>query len=100
MTQIPIACTLSATEKSDRGDEWNQFLVANVVETVRTESAARLRLRDGNEVIISAVDLARREKACCAFFEFELELRPEEVWLRVEAPPEASAILDGLITLN
>ncbi len=100
MTQIPIACTLSATEQSDRGDEWHQFLTTNVVETVRTESSARLRLRDGNEVIVVAVDLARREKACCAFFDFELELLPDEVWLRVEAPSEASSILDGLIKLE
>jgi hypothetical protein len=100
MTQIPIACTLSAAEQSTRGDEWRQFLVKNVAEVIRTGSSARLRLVHGNDVIASAVDLARREKACCAFFEFELELLTDEVWLRVTAPAEAATILDGLVTIE
>jgi hypothetical protein len=56
-----------------------------------------VRLRDGDDVIVSSVDLARREKDCCAFFEFRLELSPDAVWLEIGAPVEASAILDALI---
>ena len=100
VTQIPIACTLTAAEQANRGGEWRQFLIDNVVEVVRSESRARLRLADGNDVIVIAVDLARREKACCAFFEFGLELLPDAVWLRVEAPPEAAVILDDLFTVE
>ncbi len=96
MTQIPIACTLSDADKNTRGDEWGQFRAANVVEVIRTATSARMRLKDGNEVILNAIDLARREKACCAFFEFRLELLPDEVWLEVGAPVEAAAILDAL----
>jgi hypothetical protein len=100
VTSIPIACTLSATERVDRGDEWRQFLTTNVVEVIRFDSAARLRLHHGNDVIVAAVNLARREMACCAFFEFALELEPDSVWLRVEAPPEAATVLDDLFTLG
>lgn len=100
VTQIPIACTLSAAEKLNRGDEWRQFLVKHVVEVNRYESSTRLRLAEGDGVVVIAVDLARREKACCAFFEFSLELLPDAVWLRVEVPPEAATILDGLFTIE
>jgi hypothetical protein len=100
MTQIPIACTLSEADRMNRGDEWHQFLAANVVESIRSDSSVRLRLADGDDVITTAVNLARREKSCCAFFEFNLELLPDEVWLRVEAPPEAASILDAVTTVE
>ncbi|MGB8198043.1 MAG: hypothetical protein WCF25_13685 [Acidimicrobiales bacterium] len=83
---------------ANRGIEWRQFLVDNVVATVRTKSSVRLRLADGDDVIADAIDLARREKACCAFFDFELELLADEVWLRIEAPPEAASLLVDLTT--
>jgi hypothetical protein len=100
VTSIPIACTLSAADQTLRGDEWRRFLNADVVEVIRSESSARLRLADGEDVITTAVDLARREKTCCAFFEFVLELLPEAVWLRVSAPSEAATILDDLFTFE
>jgi MerR family copper efflux transcriptional regulator len=97
VTQIPIACTLSATEKTTRGDEWRQFLAANVTEAVRVENVVRMRLIDGDEVILRVVDLARREKDCCAFFEFRLELLPDEVWLEMAAPADAWSLLDAFV---
>jgi hypothetical protein len=97
VTQNPIACTLTAADRTTRGDEWRRFFVHNVEEAVRSESSVRLRLRGGDDVILGAVDLARREKDCCAFFEFRLELLPDVVWLEVGAPAEAAAILDALI---
>jgi hypothetical protein len=96
VTQIPIACTLSAADKSTRGDEWRQFFALNVAEVVRAETSLRLRLKSGDDVILRSVDLARREKDCCAFFEFRLELLSDEVWLEIGAPAEAAAILDDL----
>jgi hypothetical protein len=96
MAQIPIACTLSADDQTTRGDEWRRFLDANVTEVIRTESSARLRLLDGDAVILAAADLARREKECCAFFEFRLELLPDAVWLEVGAPAEAAFLVDAL----
>jgi MerR family transcriptional regulator, copper efflux regulator len=98
VTQIPIACTLSAADKTTRGDEWRQFFVDNVEESVRSETSVRLRLKNGDDVILNAVDLARREKDCCAFFEFRLELLPDVVWLEIGVPADAAAILDALIS--
>jgi hypothetical protein len=97
VTDIPIACTLSATEKTARGDEWRQFLAANVAETIHTETSVRMRLIGGDDVLLTTVDLARREKDCCAFFEFRLELLPDAIWLDVSVPPDAMSLLDVFV---
>jgi len=97
VTQIPIACTLSATEKSARGDEWRQFLATHVAESIRSETSVRMRLIGGDDVLVNTVDLARREKDCCAFFEFRLELLPEAIWLEVGVPAEAASLLDVFV---
>lgn len=96
MTRVPITCTLTADDTTTRVDEWRQLLESSVVEVMRTDTSARLVLMGGDDAILAAIDLARREKACCAFFEFRLVLLPDAVWLEVEAPPEAAAILDGI----
>ena len=100
MARVPIACSLSAGSAGARVDEWRQFLNLRVVEITRSTRSARLRLEDSEDALLAATDLARREKACCSFFEFRLELRPEAVWLEVEAPGEAASILDGLVNLR
>jgi MerR family copper efflux transcriptional regulator len=97
MTQIPITCTLSAADKTTRGDEWQQFLTTNVAQFIRSDTSVRMKLIGGDSVILSAVDLARREKDCCAFFEFRLELLPDAIWLEVGAPVEAASLLDALV---
>jgi hypothetical protein len=97
VTQIPIACTLTASEKTARGDEWQRFLATSVSKSIRTETSVRMRLIDGDDVILKAVDLARREKDCCAFFEFHLDVLPDAVWLEMAAPIEAASLLDTLV---
>lgn len=97
VTSILIACTLSTAEKAGRGDEWRRFLDTNVVEVARSRTGVRLRLVDGDDVMMSAIDLARREKACCAFFAFSLELLADQIWLLIEAPADAADLLDELI---
>jgi hypothetical protein len=100
VTHIPIVCTLTAEDRSARGDEWRQFLSSNVVTIKRRGPTAKLLLKPGDDVILTAVDLARREKDCCAFFGFHLELLAEEVWLEVEVPVDAAEILDALLTFQ
>lgn len=100
MVRVPIACSLAASDAGARVEEWKHFVNARVVETARDEGTVRLRLEDGEDTLLCAADLARREKACCPFFEFRLVLLAEAVWLEVEAPEDAAAILDGLIGLR
>lgn len=101
MGPVPITCTLEADDASLRSAEWRRFLADNVAEIERSATSVRLRLKedDGGNVLV-VVDLARREKACCAFFDFRLVPLPEAVWLEVDAPLEAVAILDELVNLR
>ena len=94
--RIPIACSLDAAGRLDRGAEWQAFHRDVIVELDRA-SRKRLRLRlDPRlpDAVDKAVDLARREKACCAFFEFSLEIDADETWLVVAVPLVAAGILD------
>lgn len=96
MSKIPIACSLSTGDARDRIDEWRALLQTHIVEVERTSSSARLRLRDDGEAILMATDLAQREKACCAFFEFRLLILASAVWLEVEIPEDAGVTLNDL----
>ena len=96
MVQVPIACSLPSEAAVTRVDEWQRFLRDLVDEVVRSGPLARLRLKDQDDAVLAAVDVARREKECCPFFEFHLVLLPEAVWLEIAAPEEAGVMLDGL----
>jgi MerR family transcriptional regulator, copper efflux regulator len=96
MARVPVACTLTAAELPGRADEWRGLVARHVHAIERTPTGARLRLADGDDVALLALDLARREKACCGFFEFRLVPLPEATWLEVDAPAEAAPIVDAL----
>jgi hypothetical protein len=100
VARVPIACELTTQDADGRIEEWRQFLGGRVVQIVRSDRRARLRLVDGDEAMLVATDLARREKTCCPFFEFRLVPLPEATWLEVEVPAESTAILDGLVNLD
>jgi hypothetical protein len=97
MTGETIVCTLSAAAMTDRIAEWRRFVEDHVLLVAGTAGSARLQLRDTDGSVLAATDLAAREKACCAFFEFRLVRQPEAVWLEIDAPKDASALLDELI---
>ncbi len=96
----PIACTLSPGEASDRVEEWRRFLGSSVEASERTSARQlRLRLNPSSDVLVDAVDLAQREKACCAFFEFSIQIERDAQWLVVGVPTEASSILSDFARL-
>jgi hypothetical protein len=99
VTHVPIACTLSEAAAVDRVDEWRDFLRTAVVTTEAGETTGRALLKPGDDVLLRAVDLAEREKACCAFFEFSVALDDRGRWLTIAVPPDATAILQDLLSL-
>jgi hypothetical protein len=77
-----------------RLDEWRRFLESSIVEvTMSGDEQLRLRLDLSREVLLAAVDLAQREKSCCRFFEFSIDIKEESCWLVVRVPREAVAVL-------
>jgi MerR family copper efflux transcriptional regulator len=95
----PIACTLTADAMVDRLAEWRDVFSTMVEKVERQENQATLTLSRGPEGLMTVADLAEREKACCSFFEFSIELNGLDVRLHVEVPAEAGPILTELLSL-
>jgi hypothetical protein len=94
--QIPIACTLSADTARTQLREWSDLLATAAVAGRRTSPTEVIfELAEQMDHLPELVALARREKQCCTFFRFTLEIEPDAVELRISVPAEASAALDG-----
>jgi len=100
VTRIPIACTLDSQDATDRVEEWRTLVGDDVADAIRTADGVRFRLCDNDHAVLRAIDLCRREKSCCGFFDFRLVLLTDAVWLEIEAPNDAAPILDGLFALQ
>ncbi len=93
---IDIACTLGAEAWVERIEEWRQFVRTSVVEREVSARSVRLVLGPaaGDEDVSAAVSLARREKECCTFFDFRLDLNATAgVTLVIGVPAEAEPVL-------
>jgi len=99
VTDVPIACTLTADDVVDRLAEWSAFFSSMVRKVSSDPDHATLTLVGGTEPVLTAADLAAREKACCSFFEFSIEWSQSETLLHVGVPREAESVLAGLLAL-
>src|SRR5262249_7854279 len=86
MADQPIACSLDPGELRDRQSEIRALAARALAGSERTETGAVLRFRANPEVEAAVRELARRERACCPFFELTIEATPEVVTLHVSAP--------------
>jgi hypothetical protein len=93
----PLVCSL--TEQAARGqlDEWRRLASDPAVEVTRP-SPTRLafHVNDGLDRVGAVVGLAQREKACCPFFDFSLDIATDSVTLVVSVPDEGAPLLDEL----
>lgn len=75
-------------------------MASSVVGSERpSDTALRLRLERSDKTLLHAADLARREKGCCGFFDFSIDVQTDALWLIVRVPDEASGILDDFAGL-
>jgi hypothetical protein len=96
----PIACSLSVDGARERVEEWRGFFARSVDSVERlADERFRFRLVPEPGALTDAVDLAQREKACCPFFDFSIEVGPDRCWLAVGVPTEATAVLAGFAAL-
>jgi hypothetical protein len=98
--EIPIACSLTPAGAQSQAGEW-RALLREVVTGVRRPSPTTLslRLREDPGQLAAVVALAQREKACCPFFGFAIEIGADSLALQVSVPPDAVSILDGFAQL-
>jgi hypothetical protein len=98
--RIPIACTLTSDSASVRIEEWRRFFADWTSMAEQSGNLQfRVRLNESTQAVQAAVDLARREKACCAFFEFSIEVEADASWLSVKVPPDAVDTLADFVSL-
>jgi len=98
-TEIPIACTLSATDYRTRLAE----IAALSREALRRveRRGLTLDLRYAPEAVERVRRLVEQERTCCAFLQFELQEGADEVRLLVTAPAAAAdAVPDFLAELT
>jgi hypothetical protein len=98
--RVPIACTLTVEEQPDRIAEWRAFFATHVTALEElTPAGAWLRLAEGDAPVLAAADLAQREQACCAFFDFAIQLRADGRFLAVAVPDDAGPVLHDFLAL-
>ena len=89
---VPIACTLTAAEMTDRRSLWQR---------IETDAVRRRRFDDRFEIVYAPTSEVERvlpslvdaESHCCAFAQWRIVRNPEEVVLTVSGPPEGLAAL-------
>jgi DNA-binding transcriptional MerR regulator len=92
--EVPIACTLTATDMSTRLDEWHAVL-RGVTARHAVDGGVRLELDPATDVTEIA-RLAAAEQGCCRFFDFALAIAAPGIALEVRAPSDGQVVLAAL----
>jgi hypothetical protein len=93
--EIPIACTLSATDYRTRLADI-AALSRDALRHVERRGLT-LDLRYAPEAAARVRQLVEQERRCCAFLTFELHEETDEVRLLVTAPPAAADAVPDLL---
>lgn len=78
---LPVACTLTGTPGAfaERMAEYRRLFQEHLTGRGRTGPGIRFRFRAGPGVEDWVRDLARREQACCGFFDFTVSTDGQEI---------------------
>lgn len=100
---IPIVCDMTDAPDTteERLAEYRRLFSNDLIGRERTEDGIRFRFRPRDGLTTEIRDLATREKACCAFFTFDIREHDDEVtWdATVIDDPVARQILDEYYAL-
>ncbi len=92
--EVPVACSLTETGARAQVEEWRRLIATSASATdwvSPTELALHLH---GDLASLAAITrLAQREKACCPFFGFTLQIEADSVALHVRVPEDATSLL-------
>jgi hypothetical protein len=95
-TDLPIACSLTATELPERLAEMAAIGRASLLGVETTPLTALLRFRDRPDTRARLAAIVAAESRCCAFLSMKLRDEPGAVALTIEAPRGAEPVLAGL----
>ena len=94
MSDLPIACTLTADAMTDRLAFIDTLSNDALIARETTESGLRVRLRDGEDVERRVRELIAAESSCCAFLRFDLERTDGELVLAIDGSDDARPVID------
>jgi hypothetical protein len=97
MSDIPIACTLSAGQMRDRAAFVDSLVADALIARLEIDGGVRSRFRYSPDVEERARALVAAEADCCAFLSFEVARRDDELWLDVTGAPEARPVIEQLL---
>ena len=84
ITDLPVACTLTAEERRSRPDVIRPLL-GSADEVCELEDGYALRFEATAETAATLLDVALFERRCCAFLSFELIFEPAQgpLWFQI-----------------
>jgi hypothetical protein len=96
-SELPIACSLSATELPARLDEMADLGRAALLGTRHDGTRAELRFAAGSGVRDRVNGIVAAESQCCAFLTMSVSDEPDIVLLTIQAPDGAELVLQELV---
>jgi len=99
MTELPVACCLSAGELEQREREISALFADALTGAAPADRRLELRFSGGPEILRRVEALAAAERRCCAFLTFTVTGGENAPALAIEAPPGAEETLAGFATV-
>jgi hypothetical protein len=96
-TELPIACSLDATQLSERLGEMSALGDAALVDARTKPLHAELRFAAGGGVRERVEAIITAESQCCSFLSMGVSEAPDLVLLTVDAPAGAELVLAELV---
>jgi hypothetical protein len=95
--ELPIACSLSATDLPGRLAEMAALGDAALVDSQQDATHAELRFAAGAGVRERVEAIVAAESECCAFLTMRVTAEPDTIVLTIDAPEAAELILRELL---
>jgi hypothetical protein len=95
--ELPIACSLSATELPVRQAQMAELGRDALVVARVAGTQAELRFAAGSGVRERVQSIVVAERECCAFLTMRVDDAPDEVRLTIDAPEDAEPVLAELV---
>jgi hypothetical protein len=94
MTELPIACTLTADGMTARMALIDALTADGLLDRTTTETGLRVRLLDRPDIEQRTRELVAAESKCCAFLDFELGRDNGYLVLDIAGPEDARPVID------
>ena len=97
MTDLPIVCTLTDSERQQRRTDLLRQVAALMRERKPLDSGYAFRFGADDASLDAVMQVIRLERQCCSFLQFRLTVEPGggPVWLELTGPAGAKKFLEA-----